>query len=372
MMKELLNKEQLLLDMYNGYNTKLALLQKQGAFEILGLTTSLNDVRIKIYEQSIKDLNAEATSSIKEEQKRLERMIEITNHRKEEIKAIFKTNNKKNKSEGTTLEKEALFYNEKLNTIKNYLKEYEKVEILNNGIDITNNNLDKLNTVIDGYDQSNLILEDTLIDAIKEVIAKLPAIDSVVDKVIETNRIISLPTDLENIVKDVDPSKLSKAELNYVANAKSDNFEVKKTYFSAREYQLINEVEKIVNKKLKEFVDLYDKRLEIKDYLDELKALASEINMTDKIVWNSFYDLILNQINALKDQVDDRKLQKIYKNRIVNDKQEITKLNKKISESKDLEKIINEIKDDIAEIIPDSVTEKLLEDIPVVDSPISK
>lgn len=283
------------------------------------------------------------TSSLEEEEKRLKELVAFVKERIEQRKSLiedYKNVTSKSLDNLEYIEKssELDLYERRLQIIKDYLDSSKLIDINEKDLEILKSELVKEYDIKSTNELKNIKIEEELYNAFVNVLYEMDLYSKI--------DINNIDKEIENIQKEIRETKDQKdtfvtafnnlkssgisgeLELEYASYVENS----KRNYYFVKEKEVILKLYKLITNKEAEYSNLFAKRENIKELLQEKTILRSELGIKEKDYLSAISDLILEQkqeIELEKNNVDNINVLteriKLKENRLEELKKEIKK-----------------------------------------------
>ena len=372
--QSLANTDSILEKKFKILRTSIMLGNLRNKDEIMGeyeeTAREIDNIRKNVYEELLAS-KMYTTTSLEDEQERLQNLIEFIENRIQErndfIDDYIKiTSNFLDDLPRVNLENELPSYKERLQNINEYLDNCKRIHELNDKIKSLRDDLQVKYENKANNEVINSKLEDELIDEFNKVIAinkyysELNYMD-IDSELLKLEEVIKDKKDvMDTFVSSYDAlagAGISGAEReeykSYVQDARDD-------YYNELEKKYILNIYKLVLDKKNDYDSLYLKREKIDEILNERNSIRTSLHINNKDDLEYFYDLCVEQFGIIKTQkINMENIDKIIleiaegeseleKLKEANERTEISELlNEYVVEKPEIEKIELPVEDEI-------------------------
>ena len=400
--ESLTDKEKVKLDLYKILRMSVLLSQD----EVDELTLSkFKDASINLDKMYTEDYDEKlesmfySTSTLEEEVERLKKLVEFIKDRIEQRKSLqsdYKNVTDKELSDLEYIEKssELDLYEKRLNLIKNYLDNSRTIEVNKKELtyleDELSNEFDKKKS----NEEKNINLEDklytdyinTLYEMDLQSLTKVEDIDEELNKI--SKEINEAKDQKDTFVTAFDNLKTSgisgDLELEYASYVENS----KRNYYYVKEKEILLELYELIEKKEKEYSNLFTKRANVKTLLKERLTLRKDMNIKEKDLLLPIYDLVEEQSHEIEEEKSNTDNINVLTERIKLKENRLEELNKEVKkpevlsilkefhlidtydhddESLDKDYLFEDEKEEQPEQLEDLVKEDILETEPEIE-----
>ena len=400
--ESLTDKEKVKLDLYK--ILRMSVLLSQDEVDELTLSKfkdasiNLDKMYTEDYEEKLESMFY-STSTLEEEVERLKKLVEFIKDRIEQRKSLqsdYKnvTNKELNDLEYIEKSSELDIYEKRLDLIKSYLDNSRTIEVNKKELtyleDELSNEFDKKKS----NEEKNINLEDKLytdyINALYEMdlqfITKVEDIGEELNKI--AKEINEAKDQKDTFVTAFDNLKTSgisgDLELEYASYVENS----KRNYYYVKEKEILLELYELIEKKEKEYSNLFTKRTNVKTLLKERLTLRKEMNIKEKDLLLPIYDLVEEQSHEIEEEKSNTDNINVLTERIKLKENRLEELNKEVKrpevlsilkefhlidtyehddESLDKDYLFEDEKEEQPEQLEDLVKEDILETEPEIE-----
>ena len=400
--ESLTDKEKVKLDLYK--ILRMSVLLSQDEVDELTLSKfkdasiNLDKMYTEDYEEKLESMFY-STSTLEEEVERLKKLVEFIKDRIEQRKSLqsdYKnvTNKELNDLEYIEKSSELDIYEKRLNLIKSYLDNSRTIEVNKKELtyleDELSNEFDKKKS----NEEKNINLEDklytdyinTLYEMDLQFITKVEDIDEELNKI--AKEINEAKDQKDTFVTAFDNLKTSgisgDLELEYASYVENS----KRNYYYVKEKEILLELYELIEKKEKEYSNLFTKRTNVKTLLKERLTLRKEMNIKEKDLLLPIYDLVEEQSHEIEEEKSNTDNINVLTERIKLKENRLEELNKEVKrpevlsilkefhlidtyehddESLDKDYLFEDEKEEQPEQLEDLVKEDILETEPEIE-----
>lgn len=397
--ESLTDKEKVKLDLYK--ILRMSVLLSQDEVDELTLSKfkdasiNLDKMYTEDYEEKLESMFY-STSTLEEEVERLKKLVEFIKDRIEQRKSLqsdYKNVTGKELNDLEYIEKssELDLYEKRLNLIKGYLDNSRTIEVNKKELtyleDELSNEFDKKKS----NEEKNINLEDklytdyinTLYEMDLQSLTKVEDIDEELNKI--AKEINEAKDQKDTFVTAFDNLKTSgisgDLELEYASYVENS----KRNYYYVKEKEILLELYELIEKKEKEYSNLFTKRTNVKTLLKERLTLRKEMNIKEKDLLLPIYDLVEEQSHEIEEEKSNTDNINVLTERIKLKENRLEELNKEVKkpevlsilkefhlidtydhddESLDKDYLFEDEKEDQQEPLEDLVKEDILETEP--------
>lgn len=316
------NKEKVKYDLYKILRMSILLNQK----EIDNLTldkfkeASLNIDKMlnEEYDEKIESMFYD-TTTLEEEEKRLKDLVAFITDRLEKRKTLLEdyrsvTNKELNDLEYIDKSNDLDLYESRLKTIKEYLDNSKLIDVNEQDLEILKEQLVKEFDLKASNELKNIKIEESLYNTFVNVLYEMDLYSSL--------ELTNIDKEIEDIQKEIQETKEQKdtfttAFNNLKSSGISGDLELeyasyvenaKRNYYYVKEKEIILKLYKLIEEKESEYSNLFKKREDIKELLQERNLLRRDLNIKDKDLMSKVSDCIVDQeqeIDNEKENVDN-------------------------------------------------------------------
>lgn len=342
--ESLTDKEKVKLDLYK--ILRMSVLLSQDEVDELTLSKfkdasiNLDKMYTEDYEEKLESMFY-STSTLEEEVERLKKLVEFIKDRIEQRKSLqsdYKNVTGKELNDLEYIEKssELDLYEKRLNLIKSYLDNSRTIEVNKKELtyleDELSNEFDKKKS----NEEKNVNLEDKLytdyINALYEMdlqsLTKVEDIDEELNKI--AKEINEAKDQKDTFVTAFDNLKTSgisgDLELEYASYVENS----KRNYYYVKEKEILLELYELIEKKEKEYSNLFTKRTNVKTLLKERLTLRKDMNIKEKDLLLPIYDLVEEQSHEIEEEKSNTDNINVLTERIKLKENRLEELNKEV------------------------------------------
>ena len=400
--ESLTDKEKVKLDLYK--ILRMSVLLSQDEVDELTLSKfkdasiNLDKMYTEDYEEKLESMFYN-TSTLEEEVERLKKLVEFIKDRIEQRKSLqsdYKNVTGKELNDLEYIEKssELDLYEKRLNLIKSYLDNSRTIEVNKKELtyleDELSNEFDKKKS----NEEKNVNLEDklytdyinTLYEMDLQSLTKVEDIDEELNKI--AKEINEAKDQKDTFVTAFDNLKTSgisgDLELEYASYVENS----KRNYYYVKEKEILLELYELIEKKEKEYSNLFTKRTNVKTLLKERLTLRKEMNIKEKDLLLPIYDLVEEQSHEIEEEKSNTDNINVLTERIKLKENRLEELNKEVKkpevlsilkefhlidtydhddESLDKDYLFEDEKEEQPEPLEDLVKEDILETEPEIE-----
>ena len=400
--ESLTDKEKVKLDLYK--ILRMSVLLSQDEVDELTLSKfkdasiNLDKMYTEDYEEKLESMFY-STSTLEEEVERLKKLVEFIKDRIEQRKSLqsdYKNVTGKELNDLEYIEKssELDLYEKRLNLIKSYLDNSRTIEVNKKELtyleDELSNEFDKKKS----NEEKNVNLEDklytdyinTLYEMDLQSLTKVEDIDEELNKI--AKEINEAKDQKDTFVTAFDNLKTSgisgDLELEYASYVENS----KRNYYYVKEKEILLELYELIEKKEKEYSNLFTKRTNVKTLLKERLTLRKEMNIKEKDLLLPIYDLVEEQSHEIEEEKSNTDNINVLTERIKLKENRLEELNKEVKkpevlsilkefnlidtydhddESLDKDYLFEDEKEEQPEPLEDLVKEDILETEPEIE-----
>ena len=400
--ESLTDKEKVKLDLYK--ILRMSVLLSQDEVDELTLSKfkdasiNLDKMYTEDYEEKLESMFY-STSTLEEELERLKKLVEFIKDRIEQRKSLqsdYKNVTGKELNDLEYIEKssELDIYEKRLDLIKSYLDNSRTIEVNKKELtyleDELSNEFDKKKS----NEEKNINLEDklytdyinTLYEMDLQFITKVEDIGEELNKI--AKEINEAKDQKDTFVTAFDNLKTSgisgDLELEYASYVENS----KRNYYYVKEKEILLELYELIEKKEKEYSNLFTKRTNVKTLLKERLTLRKEMNIKEKDLLLPIYDLVEEQSHEIEEEKSNTDNINVLTERIKLKENRLEELNKEVKrpevlsilkefhlidtyehddESLDKDYLFEDEKEEQPEQLEDLVKEDILETEPEIE-----
>lgn len=400
--ESLTDKEKVKLDLYK--ILRMSVLLSQDEVDELTLSKfkdasiNLDKMYTEDYEEKLESMFY-STSTLEEEVERLKKLVEFIKDRIEQRKSLqsdYKNVTGKELNDLEYIEKssELDLYEKRLNLIKSYLDNSRTIEVNKKELtyleDELSNEFDKKKS----NEEKNVNLEDklytdyinTLYEMDLQSLTKVEDIDEELNKI--AKEINEAKDQKDTFVTAFDNLKTSgisgDLELEYASYVENS----KRNYYYVKEKEILLKLYELIEKKEKEYSNLFTKRTNVKTLLKERLTLRKEMNIKEKDLLLPIYDLVEEQSHEIEEEKSNTDNINVLTERIKLKENRLEELNKEVKkpevlsilkefhlidtyehddESLDKDYLFEDEKEEQPEQLEDLVKEDILETEPEIE-----
>ena len=342
--ESLTDKEKVKLDLYK--ILRMSVLLSQDEVDELTLSKfkdasiNLDKMYTEDYEEKLESMFYN-TSTLEEEVERLKKLVEFIKDRIEQRKSLqsdYKnvTNKELNDLEYIEKSSELDIYEKRLDLIKSYLDNSRTIEVNKKELtyleDELSNEFDKKKS----NEEKNINLEDklytdyinTLYEMDLQFITKVEDIGEELNKI--AKEINEAKDQKDTFVTAFDNLKTSgisgDLELEYASYVENS----KRNYYYVKEKEILLELYELIEKKEKEYSNLFTKRTNVKTLLKERLTLRKEMNIKEKDLLLPIYDLVEEQSHEIEEEKSNTDNINVLTERIKLKENRLEELNKEV------------------------------------------
>lgn len=342
--ESLTDKEKVKLDLYK--ILRMSVLLSQDEVDELTLSKfkdasiNLDKMYTEDYEEKLESMFY-STSTLEEEVERLKKLVEFIKDRIEQRKSLqsdYKNVTGKELNDLEYIEKssELDLYEKRLNLIKSYLDNSRTIEVNKKELtyleDELSNEFDKKKS----NEEKNVNLEDklytdyinTLYEMDLQSLTKVEDIDEELNKI--AKEINEAKDQKDTFVTAFDNLKTSgisgDLELEYASYVENS----KRNYYYVKEKEILLELYELIEKKEKEYSNLFTKRTNVKTLLKERLTLRKEMNIKEKDLLLPIYDLVEEQSHEIEEEKSNTDNINVLTERIKLKENRLEELNKEV------------------------------------------
>ena len=342
--ESLTDKEKVKLDLYK--ILRMSVLLSQDEVDELTLSKfkeasiNLDKMYTEDYEEKLESMFY-STSTLEEEVERLRKLVDFVKDRIEQRKNLqsdYKnvTGNELNDLEYIEKASELDLYEKRLNLIKSYLDNSKTIEVNKKELTYLESELANEFDRKKSNEEKNVNLEDKLytdyINILYEMdlqsLTKVEDIDEELNKI--TKEINEAKDQKDTFVTAFDNLKASgisgDLELEYASYVENS----KRNYYYVKEKEILLELYELIEKKEKEYSNLFTKRNNVKTLLKERLTLRKEMNIKEKDLLLPIYDLVEEQSHEIEEEKSNTDNINVLTERIKLKENRLEELNKEV------------------------------------------
>ena len=400
--ESLTDKEKVKLDLYK--ILRMSVLLSQDEVDELTLSKfkdasiNLDKMYTEDYEEKLESMFY-STSTLEEEVERLRKLVDFVKDRIEQRKSLqsdYKnvTGNELNDLEYIEKASELDLYEKRLNLIKSYLDNSKTIEVNKKELTYLESELANEFDRKKSNEEKNVNLEDKLytdyINILYEMdlqsLTKVEDIDEELNKI--AKEINEAKDQKDTFVTAFDNLKTSgisgDLELEYASYVENS----KRNYYYVKEKEILLELYELIEKKEKEYSNLFTKRTNVKTLLKERLTLRKDMNIKEKDLLLPIYDLVEEQSHEIEEEKSNTDNINVLTERIKLKENRLEELNKEVKkpevlsilkefnlidtydhddESLDKDYLFEDEKEEQPEPLEDLVKEDILETEPEIE-----
>ena len=342
--ESLTDKEKVKLDLYK--ILRMSVLLSQDEVDELTLSKfkdasiNLDKMYTEDYEEKLESMFY-STSTLEEEVERLRKLVDFVKDRIEQRKSLqsdYKnvTGNELNDLEYIEKASELDLYEKRLNLIKSYLDNSKTIEVNKKELTYLESELANEFDRKKSNEEKNVNLEDKLytdyINILYEMdlqsLTKVEDIDEELNKI--AKEINEAKDQKDTFVTAFDNLKASgisgDLELEYASYVENS----KRNYYYVKEKEILLELYELIEKKEKEYSNLFTKRTNVKTLLKERLTLRKEMNIKEKDLLLPIYDLVEEQSHEIEEEKSNTDNINVLTERIKLKENRLEELNKEV------------------------------------------
>lgn len=342
--ESLTDKEKVKLDLYK--ILRMSVLLSQDEVDELTLSKfkdasiNLDKMYTEDYEEKLESMFY-STSTLEEEVERLRKLVDFVKDRIEQRKSLqsdYKnvTGNELNDLEYIEKASELDLYEKRLNLIKSYLDNSKTIEVNKKELTYLESELANEFDRKKSNEEKNVNLEDKLytdyINILYEMdlqsLTKVEDIDEELNKI--AKEISEAKDQKDTFVTAFDNLKASgisgDLELEYASYVENS----KRNYYYVKEKEILLELYELIEKKEKEYSNLFTKRTNVKTLLKERLTLRKEMNIKEKDLLLPIYDLVEEQSHEIEEEKSNTDNINVLTERIKLKENRLEELNKEV------------------------------------------
>ena len=342
--ESLTDKEKVKLDLYK--ILRMSVLLSQDEVDELTLSKfkdasiNLDKMYTEDYEEKLESMFY-STSTLEEEVERLRKLVDFVKDRIEQRKSLqsdYKnvTGNELNDLEYIEKASELDLYEKRLNLIKSYLDNSKTIEVNKKELTYLESELANEFDRKKSNEEKNVNLEDKLytdyINILYEMdlqsLTKVEDIDEELNKI--AKEINEAKDQKDTFVTAFDNLKTSgisgDLELEYASYVENS----KRNYYYVKEKEILLELYELIEKKEKEYSNLFTKRTNVKTLLKERLTLRKEMNIKEKDLLLPIYDLVEEQSHEIEEEKSNTDNINVLTERIKLKENRLEELNKEV------------------------------------------
>lgn len=342
--ESLTDKEKVKLDLYK--ILRMSVLLSQDEVDELTLSKfkdasiNLDKMYTEDYEEKLESMFY-STSTLEEEVERLRKLVDFVKDRIEQRKSLqsdYKnvTGNELNDLEYIEKASELDLYEKRLNLIKSYLDNSKTIEVNKKELTYLESELANEFDKKKSNEEKNINLEDklytdyinTLYEMDLQSLTKVEDIDEELNKI--AKEINEAKDQKDTFVTAFDNLKASgisgDLELEYASYVENS----KRNYYYVKEKEILLELYELIEKKEKEYSNLFTKRTNVKTLLKERLTLRKEMNIKEKDLLLPIYDLVEEQSHEIEEEKSNTDNINVLTERIKLKENRLEELNKEV------------------------------------------
>ena len=338
------NKEKVRYDLYK--ILRMSILLNQNEVDILTLdkfkeaSLSIDKMLGEVYDEKLETMFYE-TTTLENEEKRLKDLVELITNRIEKRKSLLEdyrsvTNKELNGLEYIDKSNELDLYESRLKKIKTYLDNSKLIEVNEQDLEVLKEQLVKEFDLKSSNELKNTKLEETLYNTFVNSLYEMDLYASLESTNIEK--------EIETIQKEIKETKEQKdtfeqafnnlkisgisgeLELEYASYVENS----KRNYYYVKEKEIILKLYNLLEVRENEYSDLFTKRENVKELLQERILLRKELGIKDKDQLLSVFDLVEEQDQEIESQKENIDNINMLSERIKLKENRLEELNKEI------------------------------------------
>ena len=342
--ESLTDKEKVKLDLYK--ILRMSVLLSQDEVDELTLSKfkdasiNLDKMYTEDYEEKLESMFY-STSTLEEEVERLKKLVDFVKDRIEQRKSLqsdYKnvTGNELNDLEYIEKASELDLYEKRLNLIKSYLDNSKTIEVNKKELTYLESELANEFDRKKSNEEKNVNLEDKLytdyINILYEMdlqsLTKVEDIDEELNKIAKEmneakDQKDTFVTAFDNLKASGISGDLELEYASYVENSK-------RNYYYVKEKEILLELYELIEKKEKEYSNLFTKRTNVKALLKERLTLRKEMNIKEKDLLLPIYDLVEEQSHEIEEEKSNTDNINVLTERIKLKENRLEELNKEV------------------------------------------
>ena len=342
--ESLTDKEKVKLDLYK--ILRMSVLLSQDEVDELTLSKfkdasiNLDKMYTEDYEEKLESMFY-STSTLEEEVERLRKLVDFVKDRIEQRKSLqsdYKnvTGNELNDLEYIEKASELDLYEKRLNLIKSYLDNSKTIEVNKKELTYLESELANEFDRKKSNEEKNVNLEDKLytdyINILYEMdlqsLTKVEDIDEELNKIAKEmneakDQKDTFVTAFDNLKASGISGDLELEYASYVENSK-------RNYYYVKEKEILLELYELIEKKEKEYSNLFTKRTNVKTLLKERLTLRKEMNIKEKDLLLPIYDLVEEQSHEIEEEKSNTDNINVLTERIKLKENRLEELNKEV------------------------------------------
>lgn len=342
--ESLTDKEKVKLDLYK--ILRMSVLLSQDEVDELTLSKfkdasiNLDKMYTEDYEEKLESMFY-STSTLEEEVERLRKLVDFVKDRIEQRKSLqsdYKnvTGNELNDLEYIEKSSELDLYEKRLNLIKSYLDNSKTIEVNKKELTYLESELANEFDKKKSNEEKNVNLEDklytdyinTLYEMDLQSLTKVEDIDEELNKIAKEmneakDQKDTFVTAFDNLKASGISGDLELEYASYVENSK-------RNYYYVKEKEILLELYELIEKKEKEYSNLFTKRTNVKTLLKERLTLRKEMNIKEKDLLLPIYDLVEEQSHEIEEEKSNTDNINVLTERIKLKENRLEELNKEV------------------------------------------
>lgn len=342
--ESLTDKEKVKLDLYK--ILRMSVLLSQDEVDELTLSKfksaslNLDKMNTESYEEELESMFYD-TNTLEEEEIRLKKLVEFIKNRLEQrrsLEADYKnvTNNILNDLEYIEKSGELDLYERRLDLIRSYLDNFKTIDVNKKELKYLEEQLASEFDLRKSNEEKNINFEDKLYtdyvnilyDEELEYFTKLSDINEELHKI--SKEILEAKEQKDTFVTAFDNLKSSgisgDLELEYASYVEN----AKRNYYFVKEKEILLKLYELINKKEKEYSNLFSKREMVRDLLRERLELRKEMNIKEKDLLLPIYDLVSDQAQEIEKEKSNTDNINVLTERIKLKENRLEELNKEV------------------------------------------
>jgi len=313
------SKEKVKYDLYKILRMSILLNQKEADKITLDkfkeVSLNIDNMLGETYDEKIETMFYD-TSTLEEEENRLKNLVALIKERVENRKNLLEdyrsvTNRELNDLEYINKSGDLDLFENRLNTIKEYLDNSRLIKVNEIELEQIKDKLIKEYDIKSSNEMKNIKLEEILLSAFKDYLYETELYTSLesanIEKEIEKiqREIKETQEQKETFEQAFENLKLSgisgELELEYASFVEN----AKKNYYETKEQEIILKLYKLINEKESEYSNIFKKREEVKDLLEERMLLRKELNVKEKDLLSGVYEIIKEQKKEIESEKEN-------------------------------------------------------------------
>lgn len=342
--ESLTDKEKVKLDLYK--ILRMSVLLSQDEVDELTLSKfksaslNLDKMNTESYEEELESMFYD-TNTLEEEEIRLKKLVEFIKNRLEQrrsLEADYKnvTNNILDDLEYIEKSGELDLYERRLDLIRSYLDNFKTIDVNKKELKYLEEQLASEFDLRESNEEKNINFEDKLYtDYVNilyeeelEYFTKLSDISDELHKI--SKEILEAKEQKDTFVTAFDNLKSSgisgDLELEYASYVEN----AKRNYYFVKEKEILLKLYELINKKEKEYSNLFSKREMVRDLLRERLELRKEMNIKEKDLLLPIYELVSEQAQEIEKEKSNTDNINVLTERIKLKENRLEELNKEV------------------------------------------